>query len=82
MSSRRRDLRAEGASRWAGVHALVATQNDHGGDSSLVSVVLLVGNQGDDLGETCRNECARVRGSPWVFAVIVTQLVTQRWGVS
>ena len=33
----------------------------------------------DDLGETCGNKCAGVRGSPRVFAVIVTQLITQRW---
>ncbi len=31
------------------------------------------------MGETCGNLCARIRGSPRVFAVIVTQLVTQRW---
>jgi hypothetical protein len=28
---------------------------------------------------TCGNECARVRGSTRMFAVIVTRLVTQPW---
>jgi hypothetical protein len=45
-------------------------------DSSLVSVGLLVGNQGISR-ETCENQSVKVRGSPLVFAVVVTQLVTQ-----
>ena len=46
-------------------------------DPSLVSVGLLVGNQGTFSGGTCGNQFVRVRRSPLVFAVIVAQLVTQ-----
>jgi hypothetical protein len=45
---------------------------------SLVSVVLLLDNQ-EPFGAACENKFAGIRGSTRVFAVIVTQLVTQRW---